>query len=80
MVLQFIYGCQLDITPVHFLPVLEAALFFGVETLLWHCEAWFRQTMSASRMSSLQIPLDALIEIWNFGLEHGVGTLLRLIY
>ncbi|KAJ8479048.1 hypothetical protein OPV22_022775 [Ensete ventricosum] len=69
-VLQFIHGFQLHITSSNFLLILEAALYFGVERLLLECESWFQRTTLAEGQ---QIPLDTVIEAWNFGLEQGVG-------
>ncbi|XP_042436539.1 BTB/POZ domain-containing protein FBL11-like isoform X1 [Zingiber officinale] len=68
--LQFIHGSQLYITSNDFLQILETSLYFGVETLLVECESWFHK-MTYAR--GLQIPLNLVIEVWNFGLEHGVG-------
>ncbi|URE49019.1 BTB POZ domain-containing protein [Musa troglodytarum] len=69
-VLQFIHGFQLHITSNNFLLILEAALYFGVERLLLECESWFQRMTLAEGQ---QIPMDTVIEAWNFGLEQGVG-------
>lgn len=50
---------------------LQGALFFGVERLLLDCETWFCKITSERGPSSRQISLGTIIEIWNFGLEHG---------
>ncbi|KAF8397867.1 hypothetical protein HHK36_016792 [Tetracentron sinense] len=50
---------------------VQGALFFGVEALLLKCKTWFSKVALIRGLHSLQIPLDAMIEIWNFGLEHG---------
>ncbi|XP_043699293.1 BTB/POZ domain-containing protein FBL11-like [Telopea speciosissima] len=72
-VLKFMYGCQLDLTSKNFVRLLEGALFFGVESLLLECKTWFSKTTSTRGPQSLQITLDAIVEIWNFGLENAVG-------
>ncbi|CAL9770597.1 unnamed protein product [Musa acuminata subsp. burmannicoides] len=69
-VLQFIHGFHLHITSNNFLLILEAALYFGVESLLLECESWFQQMTLAEGQ---QIPMDTVIEAWNFGLEQGIG-------
>ncbi|XP_008788422.2 BTB/POZ domain-containing protein FBL11 isoform X2 [Phoenix dactylifera] len=72
-VLQFTHGSSLSITSSNFIPLLEGALFFGVEKLLLECETWFSKITSKRVLSSQQISLGTIIEIWNFGLEHGIG-------
>ncbi|XP_010654061.1 BTB/POZ domain-containing protein FBL11 isoform X2 [Vitis vinifera] len=69
-ILKFIYGCPLDVTPQNFIPLYEGALFFGVDTLLLKCKIWFSELISSKGPLSLQIQLDDLIHIWDFGLEH----------
>lgn len=69
-ILKFIYGCPLDVTPQNFIPLYEGALFFGVDTLLLKCKLWFSELISSKGPLSLQIQLDDLIHIWDFGLEH----------
>ncbi|KAF6166049.1 hypothetical protein GIB67_012946 [Kingdonia uniflora] len=70
-IIKSIYGCTLDVTPGNFVPLLEGALFFGVETLLLECKAWLSKATSASGISFM-LPLDAICEIWSFGLEHAI--------
>ncbi|KAG1369638.1 hypothetical protein COCNU_15G000040 [Cocos nucifera] len=70
-ILQFTHGSSLGITSSNFIPLLEGALFFGVETLLLECETWFCKITSERGLSSRQISLGTIIEIWNFSLEHG---------
>ncbi|XP_058088680.1 LOW QUALITY PROTEIN: BTB/POZ domain-containing protein FBL11 [Magnolia sinica] len=72
-VLQFIFGCPLDVAADNFLPIFEGALFFGVETLLLECEDWFHRSISARGTCSVQLSLEALIDIWNFGSKHAIG-------
>ncbi|KAJ4980106.1 hypothetical protein NE237_010886 [Protea cynaroides] len=71
-VLKFMHGCQLDLTSKNFVPFLEGALFFGVESLLLECRTWFSKTTSTRGLQSLQITLDAIVQIWNFGLENAI--------
>lgn len=47
----------------------QGSLYFGVEKLLSKCKTWFFEATSLKGL--LQIELDDLIHIWNFGLEHG---------
>ncbi|XP_019051481.1 PREDICTED: BTB/POZ domain-containing protein FBL11 isoform X3 [Nelumbo nucifera] len=77
-VLKFIYGCPLDLSFNNFLPLLEGALFFGLDDLLLECKTWFCRTTSTKGLSSVQIPLDSIIEIWNFGLDHAIDFLAEL--
>lgn len=77
-ILQFMHGSSLSITSSNFIPLLEGALYFGVERLLLECETWFRRITSAKGLSLRQISLGAIIEIWNFGLEHGIGFVTEL--
>ncbi|KAL0344768.1 UNVERIFIED_CONTAM: BTB/POZ domain-containing protein FBL11 [Sesamum radiatum] len=72
-VLRFIFGCPVEITSNNFIPLNEAALFFGVETLLLKCRVWLEEVTSQSQL----LCLDSLIDIWKYGLERGVtGKLL----
>ncbi|KAL0426519.1 UNVERIFIED_CONTAM: BTB/POZ domain-containing protein FBL11 [Sesamum latifolium] len=66
-VLRFIFGCPVEITSDNFIPLSEAALFFGVETLLLKCRVWFEEVTSQSQL----LCLDSLIDIWKYGLERG---------
>ncbi|PQM39550.1 BTB/POZ domain-containing protein FBL11 isoform X1 [Prunus yedoensis var. nudiflora] len=68
-ILNCIYDCPLDVTSNNFLPLYEGALYFGVEMLLMRCKTWFSEVVSAEVPP--QVPLDDLISIWSFGLEHG---------
>nr|XP_010940313.1 BTB/POZ domain-containing protein FBL11 [Elaeis guineensis] len=77
-VLQFIHGSSLSITSSNFIPLLEGALFFGVERLLLECETWFCKITSERGLSSRQISLGTIIEIWNFSLENGIGFVAEL--
>lgn len=56
---------------LNFLLQFQGALFFGVDTLLLKCKIWFSELISSKGPLSLQIQLDDLIHIWDFGLEHG---------
>ncbi|KAH7671420.1 RNI-like protein [Dioscorea alata] len=74
-ILQFIYGLSINVTHDSLLPLLEGGLFFGVEGLLLECESWFHKFTSSTGIDTLEMPLDALVEIWNFGLDHGIGCI-----
>ncbi|KAL6138398.1 hypothetical protein ACLB2K_063681 [Fragaria x ananassa] len=71
-----IYGCALDVTFDNFLPLIEGALYFGVEMLLTRCKTWFSE--DASLEVPPQIQLEDLIYIWSFGLEHACDFLPEL--
>ncbi|KAG0492064.1 hypothetical protein HPP92_005462 [Vanilla planifolia] len=51
-------------------------LFFGVDNVLLECETWFQQLSRACGHFRHQISLVAVIDIWNFGVEHGVISIL----
>ncbi|KAM0940350.1 putative chromatin remodeling & transcription regulator BTB-POZ family [Dioscorea sansibarensis] len=72
-ILQFMYGLSINVTPDSLLPLLEGALFFGVEGLLLECESWFHNFTSSACIDTQEMPLDAIVEIWNFGSDHGTG-------
>ncbi|XP_058209577.1 BTB/POZ domain-containing protein FBL11 isoform X2 [Rhododendron vialii] len=69
IVLKFLFGFPVDVTSTNFLPLFEAALFFGVEMLLLKCKAWLIDLSSQEGICSLQ-QLDNLIHIWRFGVQH----------
>ncbi|KAG8648659.1 hypothetical protein MANES_08G022900v8 [Manihot esculenta] len=73
-VLKCVYGCKVDITSKTFLSLFEAALYFGVESLLLTCKTWFSEASSTKGPGLLEIQVDDLIHIWNFGLEHVAST------
>ncbi|XP_024188680.1 BTB/POZ domain-containing protein FBL11 isoform X2 [Rosa chinensis] len=75
-VLNCIYGCPLDVTFDNFLPLIEGALYFGVEMLLTKCKTWFSEVASSEVPPQMQ--LDDLIYIWSFGLEHACDFLPEL--
>ncbi|OVA03610.1 Leucine-rich repeat [Macleaya cordata] len=77
-VLKSIYGYSLNVTSNNFLPLLEGALFFGVEALLLECKTWLTKATSTKWLSSVQIELDIIIEIWNFGLDRAIGFIPEL--
>ncbi|XP_075510046.1 BTB/POZ domain-containing protein FBL11 isoform X1 [Primulina tabacum] len=77
-VLRFIFGCHLDITSDNFVTLSEAALFFGVETLLLKCQVWLNEVTSYKGFQSPQLCLDGLIHIWKYGLEHANDSILQL--
>ncbi|XP_020549701.1 BTB/POZ domain-containing protein FBL11 isoform X1 [Sesamum indicum] len=73
-VLRFILGCPVEITSDNFIPLNEAALFFGVETLLLKCHVWLEEVTSQSQL----LCLDSLIDLWKYGLERANDTILQL--
>ncbi|XP_021312712.1 BTB/POZ domain-containing protein FBL11 isoform X2 [Sorghum bicolor] len=60
-----------NITHDNFLPLLEGALFLAVESLLVECERWF-STIASQTSAIVSVPLDFIIEVWDFAQEHGV--------
>ncbi|KZV26458.1 hypothetical protein F511_35675 [Dorcoceras hygrometricum] len=71
-VLRFMFGFHLDVTSDDFVTLHEAALYFGIETLLLKCRIWLDELTSYKGSQSPQLHLDGLIHIWNYGLEHEV--------
>ncbi|KAL5728812.1 hypothetical protein ACHQM5_001852 [Ranunculus cassubicifolius] len=74
-VLKFIFGVSLNISVDNFITLMEGALFFGVEDLLLECMKWFSEATSTRDLYKLRVPLASIIEIWSFGLEHGIGSI-----
>ncbi|KAL0333453.1 UNVERIFIED_CONTAM: BTB/POZ domain-containing protein FBL11 [Sesamum angustifolium] len=72
-VLRFIFGCPVKLLP-EILFLNEAALFFGVETLLLKCRVWLEEFTSQSQV----LCLDSLIDIWKYGLERANDSILQL--
>ncbi|KAL2509220.1 ubiquitin-protein ligase [Forsythia ovata] len=77
IVLRFIFGCEVDITSDNFIPMYEAALFFGVETLLLKCHVWLNELTSFKGLQSPELGLYDLVHIWNYGLEHANDFILQ---
>ncbi|CAI9097792.1 OLC1v1034284C1 [Oldenlandia corymbosa var. corymbosa] len=69
-ILRFIFGCSVDLYSNNFIILHEAALFFGVETLLSHCQIWLSEVTSKKGPLLPLLELDVLIDIWKYGLEH----------
>lgn len=69
-VLRIVYGCEVEISSDSFVPLYEAALFFGVEKLLVKCGTWLAEVTSFSGLQSPQLFLDDLIRIWKYGYDH----------
>lgn len=76
--LQFIYGGPLHVSFTNFVPLLEGALFFGVESLVIECKSWCVQTLSSKKMKISGDLLRQLIEIWNFVADSGFHIFLDL--
>ncbi|KAL1541370.1 BTB/POZ domain-containing protein FBL11-like [Salvia divinorum] len=77
-VLRIVYGCEVEISSDNFIPLNEAALFFGVDKLLDKCRLWLAEVTSYTRHQSPQLLLDDLIRIWKYGLEHANDFILQL--
>jgi hypothetical protein len=59
-------------------PLLEVALFFGVEILVMECKSWCVQTLSSKKMKISGGLLRQLIEICNFVADNGLHIILDL--
>ncbi|KAJ8533886.1 hypothetical protein K7X08_007210 [Anisodus acutangulus] len=77
--LRFISGCSLDLTSENFLPLYEAALFFGVEKLLLVCRSWLGYVTSEGWIWPPQLCLEDLVHIWEYGRENAIDFLPQLI-
>ncbi|CAH2059086.1 unnamed protein product [Thlaspi arvense] len=73
--MRCIYGCAIDVTSSSFLPLFDAALFFGVERLISKCKSWLSMLASSSDPATPQLELSDLIQMWSFGLERAVDFL-----
>ncbi|KAL3646853.1 hypothetical protein CASFOL_009397 [Castilleja foliolosa] len=69
-VLRVIFGHPMEISSYNFIPLNEAALFFGVDILISKCQVWLDEVTSFSGLREPQLSLDSLIQIWKYGLEH----------
>ena len=54
------------------IPILQAALYFGVDRLVLECKTWFCDIMCKQGLSSEELELDDFVQLWDFGLEHGM--------
>ncbi|XVE61524.1 hypothetical protein DITRI_Ditri06bG0047200 [Diplodiscus trichospermus] len=77
-VVKCMFGCSVDITSKNFIPLFQAALYFGVEALLMQLKSWFSEVSLSKDPGRFQIQLDDLIHIWDFGLEHANGLVQEL--
>ncbi|KAJ8754075.1 hypothetical protein K2173_001973 [Erythroxylum novogranatense] len=77
-VLKSMYDCTVDITSSNFLSLFETALYFGTERLIQSCKNWFSEVSSFSAPYLLEVPLDDLINIWKFGVEHAIDSIPEL--
>jgi hypothetical protein len=55
--------------------ILQGALFLAVESLLVECERWF-STIASQTSAIFSVPLDFIIEVWEFAQVHGECLLL----
>ncbi|CAI9762133.1 unnamed protein product [Fraxinus pennsylvanica] len=76
-VLRFMFGSKVDITTDNFIPMYEAALFFGVESLLLKCHVWLNKVTSLEGVQSPEFCLYDLVHIWNYGFEHSNDFILQ---
>ncbi|PHT70705.1 hypothetical protein T459_25809, partial [Capsicum annuum] len=76
--LRFTFGCSLDLTSENFLPLYEAALFFGVDKLLLVCRSWLDYVTSEVRIRPPQLRLEDLVLIWDYGRENAIDFIPQL--
>ncbi|XP_055807426.1 BTB/POZ domain-containing protein FBL11 isoform X3 [Solanum dulcamara] len=76
--LRFIFGCSMDLTSENFLPLYEAALFFGVDKLLLVCRSWLDYVTSEVRIWPPQLCLEDLVHIWDYGRENAIDFIPQL--
>ncbi|XP_009627140.1 BTB/POZ domain-containing protein FBL11 isoform X2 [Nicotiana tomentosiformis] len=76
--LRFLFGCSLDLTSESFLPLYEAALFFGAEKLLLVCRSWLNYVTSEGRIRPPQLHLGDLVHIWEYGRENATDFIPQL--
>nr|XP_027071455.1 BTB/POZ domain-containing protein FBL11-like isoform X3 [Coffea arabica] len=77
-VLRFMFGYYVEITSDNFILLYEAALFFGVESLLLQCQLWLREVTSSKDPLTPKLQVDALIRVWKYGVEHANDLILHL--
>ncbi|KAL8036343.1 hypothetical protein ABFS82_12G149400 [Erythranthe guttata] len=77
-VLMVVFGFNVEISSDNFIPLNEAALFFGVDSLLCKCRVWLEEVTSFRGIQSPQLCLDGLVHIWKYGLEHANDFILQL--
>ncbi|GLJ31186.1 hypothetical protein SUGI_0624940 [Cryptomeria japonica] len=76
--LQFIYGVALNLSFTNFVPLLEGALFFGVNNVIMECKNWSIQNLSSKKTKFSEVFLRQLIDVWNFGADNGIHFILEL--
>lgn len=69
-VLRFMFGYYVEITSDNFILLYEAALFFGVESLLSQCQLWLSEVTSSKDPLTPRLHVDALSHVWKYGVEH----------
>lgn len=77
-VLRSIFGCSVNVTPDNFVVLYEAALFFGVDTLLLKSQNWLREVTLFNQFRHSQLQLDSLVVIWKCGQEHANSLITQL--
>ncbi|XP_012835815.1 PREDICTED: BTB/POZ domain-containing protein FBL11 [Erythranthe guttata] len=77
-VLMDVFGFDVEISSDNFIPLNEAALFFGVDSLLCKCRVWLEEVTSFKGIQSPQLCLDGLVHIWKYGLELANDYILQL--
>ncbi|KAJ0259689.1 BTB/POZ domain-containing protein FBL11 [Hirschfeldia incana] len=72
ILMRCIYDCAVHVTCTSFLPLFDAALYFGVERLLSKCKTWFSMFASSNDPASPILELSDLVQMWSFCLERDV--------
>ncbi|XP_051148896.1 BTB/POZ domain-containing protein FBL11 isoform X2 [Andrographis paniculata] len=77
-VLRVIFGLEIEITVDSYIPLNEAALFFGVDSLLLKCQDWLvKVTSSQGEHQELGFGND-LVCIWKYGVDSSTEFILKL--
>ncbi|KAI4366759.1 hypothetical protein MLD38_022593 [Melastoma candidum] len=71
-VLKHVFGCPLTISCANLISLIECSLYFGIVTLLSRCKDWFIQATYCKETTLFLLPLDDVINLWKFCVEHGI--------
>ncbi|CAH9099417.1 unnamed protein product [Cuscuta europaea] len=77
-ILRSVCGCSVDITSESFIPLYEAALFFGVDYLLSECQNWLQNVTSYRGTLLPQVQLSNVISIWKYGIENAIDSVSQI--
>ncbi|CAN1761630.1 BTB/POZ domain-containing protein FBL11 [Linum perenne] len=79
-VLKCVYcsSSSVDVKSRNFISLLEAAMYFGEETLLLKCKDWISKIVLFMESELDEVNMDDLINFWNFGHENAIDFLPEL--